>query len=88
MRNTEEITAEIKKLSTMKPTVRRFSGFGDDHHAAIEAQIEVLQSELSEDDIFANWDEQNVRDGAVEALFWMKGEEDTAPSTNWEDLVQ
>jgi len=48
----KQIEAEIKKLSEMKPNVKRTSIFGDNHHDAIDAQIEVLKNRLTEDEVY------------------------------------
>jgi hypothetical protein len=94
-----EIKAEILKLTTMKPTVLMSSMFGDNHHDAIDAQIEVLEERLDSDDVYDRYpsieeDEDNgypanVRDSAIEAAMWMEGEsEDGSPSENWQSLVR
>ena len=43
MRVKKQIDKEIAALKKMKPNVRRSSAFGDNHHAAIDAQIDVLE---------------------------------------------
>lgn len=96
-----QISEEIKKLETMKPKVLRCSAFGEDHHEAIDAQIEVLETDYDEDTIYDKsaeegdedaedkWPE-NVRDAALEARRWLDGEAegDKSPSDNWQPLVQ
>lgn len=47
----KQISQQIAALKKMKPRVLHYNGFGDDHHAAIDAQISVLDNHLSEDDI-------------------------------------
>lgn len=89
----KQITAEIAKLTKMKPKVRRRSGFGDDHHAAIDAQIYVLTERSDLDDIYDAWAEEdhasNVQEAAVEACHWMTGENaQQAPSKGWAELVR
>lgn len=98
----EEIKAEIVKLEALKPNVIRRSGFGDDHHAAIDAQIDVLRFNLPEGQIFdryepgddndVNRDEGRsdyVLDNAREAGEWMRGENETeAPSIGWQQLAK
>jgi hypothetical protein len=97
--NAKQIEAEIETLRTMKPTVLMESMFGDNHHDAIDAQIDVLANGLTEDDIydiFVPLEEDplkgcadNVRDAMLEAAQWVNGEsEDGAPSKNWECLVR
>lgn len=87
----EQIETEIKTLKAMKPTVLRRSSFGDDHHRAIDAQVDVLELRKSEDDVYDEYsdDADNVRDAAIEACQWLEGEaEDGAPSENWKSLVR
>ncbi len=33
-----QVTAEIKKLKALKPKVRQFSKFGDDHHYVLRKE--------------------------------------------------
>lgn len=94
----KEIQAEIETLLKMKPTVFAKSAFGDDHHAAIDAQVETLQKNLGkyeigdrgdldeyEHDFFAD----NQRESALEARRWMDGEEEAEkPSEGWKSLVR
>lgn len=87
-----EIKQEIKDLKALKPRVRRSSAFGDDHHAAIDAQVEVLEYGLDEDEVEDRADENdwpdNVRDSAMEAARWMAGESELARLVDdWESLV-
>lgn len=84
-----EIDAEIEKLKEMKPKVRQFGVFGNDNHAAIEAQIKVLARRLSEDEAEDKYVEapDASRDSAVEAARWIGGEaEDGSPSEGWAPL--
>ncbi len=89
-RSKEEIQKEIETLREMKPKVRQFSAFSDDHHAAIDAQIEVLEEDLDDDDVYERFEEdaQNILDEAIHALEWMNGENDEAPSVGWADLAK
>ena len=95
----KKIAAEAEKLKAMKPNVRRNSSFGDDHHAAIDAQIRVLTEDMSEHDIYDMepnneeeeeyddlWKENEVS-SALEARRWMDGEEKNPPSKDWEGLL-
>lgn len=95
------IAAEVAKLKAMKPKVRRYSAFGDDNHVAIEAQIEVLEKNLTDTmidsrSVFEDEDDYeesdkwktNTRDAACEARKWLDGKsEDGKPSQGWENLV-
>ncbi|RPJ06418.1 MAG: hypothetical protein EHM36_07000 [Deltaproteobacteria bacterium] len=87
---TEEIKKEIERLETMKPHVRRYSAFGDDHHAAIGAQIDVLRDGLDGDDVWDRFEHEkdNVRDAALEAVDWLEDQnEQEAPSEGWKELI-
>lgn len=75
MRTKEEIQATIAKLQEMKPNVRRTTFFGDNNHAAIDAQIWVLENEASEDEVYDEFDTDHERDNALEAAAWLEGEE-------------
>ena len=87
-----KINAVIARLKEMKPGVRRTSAFGDDHHRAINAQVEVLTQNLSEDDIYDRWSSvDNVKDAALEARAWIDGESDPLldganPAEGWTEL--
>lgn len=76
----------------MKPKVLHHSSFGDDHHASIDAQVEMLEGEVSEEEIEDKRDNEdwaeNVCDSAREAAEWMGGYEKEPPSKNWESLVR
>ncbi len=90
-RTQEQIQAEIKKLQEMKPKVRRRTAFGDDNHAAIDADIAVLKDDLDLDDIYdAYEDNQHSVDSAMYAREWLDGNEDEPPSgpDGWGGLVQ
>jgi hypothetical protein len=91
----EEVAKEVTKLRQMKPSVRKENMFGDNHHEAIDAQIEVMEKRLDEDDIYAAYGDdtaedfsQNLLDSAIEDRRWLDGEESEAPSAGWQDLVK
>lgn len=94
MKTKEQIESEIKALREMKPSVRHRTMFGDDNHAAIDAQIKVLEEGMSEDAIYDEWpeDEEDAheRDHARDAATWRDSDdpEDGAPSVGWKELVQ
>jgi hypothetical protein len=84
---------EVKKLKEMKPHVLRQSIFGDDHHAAIDAQIEVIDEYMGQDDIEDRFsgEPENVYTAAMDAAIWLEGEEIddfTTPSESWKELVR
>jgi hypothetical protein len=90
----EEIQAEIDKLKEMKPTVRRTSAFGDNHHDAIDAQIEVLEERMPEGQVYDRYSApgmpENVLDGALDAARWLAGEltDYKTLSEGWQELVR
>jgi hypothetical protein len=97
MKTIEERTAEVAALKEIKPKIRHRSAFCDDHHEAIDAQVDVIHDRMSEDDIYAAWGDedidefaQNVLDAALEAHEWMMGRSSTAPAphTGWLELAQ
>jgi hypothetical protein len=89
------IEREAAILAELLPKVRRHSLFGDDNHAAIEAQIAVLREDLDDDDIIRRFDEGDdedrascyVVDAAIEARCWRDGEAPDAPSEDWATLA-
>jgi hypothetical protein len=94
----EQIGAEVAKLEILKPQVRRYNVFGEDHYHAIDAQIAVLSDEyMYIDEIYDTYGdeeadefEQNVLDAAIEACDWRDGSlaEDEAPNVGWSELVE
>lgn len=53
----KQINQQIAALKKMKPRVLRQSLFGDDHHAAIDAQVSVLKNRLTESDVYDRQEE-------------------------------
>ena len=96
MKSQQVIAAEIQTLRAMQPSVRRTSAFGDNHHDAIDAQVDVLTRWMDIDDIEDVYGEdgageefaQNVYDAAMGAYEWAHASGDTLPpSKGWETLV-
>lgn len=77
-RTQEEIAAQIAGLEEIKPSVRRYTAFGDSNWSVIEAQIKVLEGLMDEDEIYEYWnrgeEDMRQRDGAMEAYSWLIGE--------------
>lgn len=83
---------EAEKLRKMQPNVRRESIFGDNHHDAIDKQIEVLLDELIDEtvinDEFDNGDiPDNVAEAAIAAIEWREGDSEDVPSEDWKSLL-
>ena len=99
----EQIKAEISALEGIKGKVPRKTFFGDDNHEAIEADIEVLKNNLSDEAIYDRshtedesderhdddslWSE-HAKDSALSARRWLDGDADESPSTGWKALVK
>lgn len=92
----KQIESEIKKLETIKPKIPRTNFFGDNNHDKIDAQIEVLQEELSEDEVYDRFEDEENPDRTMEivsnarqAALWLIGEsDDGAPSNGWKELIR
>ena len=84
----DAVTEQIAALREIKPKVRERSAFGDNHHDSIDAQIEVLEKNLTErmiddrsvfedEDSYDDEDEDrwktNVRESAYDARHWLDG---------------
>lgn len=97
---TTQVIKEADKLEEMKPNIRRFSGFGDDHHEAIDAQVRTLRDYthneiFDESDIDAEYEDSpdNVQNAARDAFLWADGSSDYegeygTPSEQWQSLVK
>jgi hypothetical protein len=88
----KQVEAEINALEDVKPKVVHYSFFGDNNHAAIEAQIEVLTEEFDEQDCYTNqendvWTEHETS-AAVEAAQWLTGDEEEPPSKGWKEIAK
>ncbi len=85
----KQIQAELGTLKAYRGLVRRYSMFGEDNRAAVDAQIQVVEDSLSEDEVYERWeDEDYLRDNALEMVQWLLGQgEPTSPSENWKPLV-
>lgn len=89
-----EIDAEIQALEELKGAIPEKNFFGDSNVAAIEADIDVLDGRLTDDDVYDKYgDNDYVMDSALGAASWLAGEYDsgdpnvTKPSENWSCLV-
>lgn len=87
IRSEEERHAEILKLEKILPDVVRLSAFGDDHHAAIKVQIEVVRHDISSDGIAGGYPKGNLLDAADEARAWLDGIGSDDLADEWLDLV-
>jgi hypothetical protein len=97
----KQIAAEIAALKKIKPKVRARSAFGDDHHAAIDAQIDVLVKRMTNDQVYDRYEptgdsdidrddgrSESIHSSALDALNWRTGDSnDGAPSKSWKELT-
>ncbi len=95
----EQIATEVARLKAVQPRVPAYSLFGDDNHAAIDAQIKVLEEAMSEDEIHDAFGEgaverefsQNTLDCALMTHDWMQGqlaEDEGSPAFGWEAIAK
>ena len=80
MKTKEEIQKEIQALKAVRSKVRPTSFFGDDNLAALDAQVQVLEEYMDEDEIWNEWPEEeaelHIRNLALEAWNWVCDDED------------
>lgn len=77
----EEIQKEIKALRDVRPSVRHHSAFGDDNLVALDAQIEVLEEDLDNSDIYDRFEDvEHTLMAALDARMWLDGELDDVDS--------
>jgi hypothetical protein len=87
-RTTTEIANEIKALKKLRNKVPSTTYFGDDNRAAIDAQIRVIEENMTLDDIHDEWEDDDFLLGnADDALKWLR--EDADPVSGcWAHLVE
>lgn len=96
MRSDIEVQAEILALKGQLTRVRRFTFFGDDNQAAINAQIRTLEEGLDENDIYEYFGDPDGMEvvyeeqAALDAYNWLWETDDEleAPSVGWETLCE
>lgn len=91
MKTRAEIDHEVKWLRANRTNIRHTTFFGDDNLAAVDAEIDVLDNDLTDDDIFDSYEDvDNERDAAFAAASWRDEadpEMDVAPSASWRELL-
>ncbi len=81
--NAEIIKVEIDKLKKIKEVFPHHSFFGDDNYAVIDAQIDVLENDLDENEVSDKYDMGHEYDAAILVVYWLDGEENESPSEGW-----
>ena len=72
----KQIEQEIKGLKEIKPFIPETDFFGGNNHDKIDAQIKVLEENLSEDEIYDTWpdeEHQDIVSNARDAMGWRDG---------------
>lgn len=84
-----EIAQEIHDLQTLRPRVRRYSMFGDDNWARIDAQVRTLQHGWTEDDLYDTWgmESEGLLNAGLDAIQWRQGEAEEGLAESWQELV-
>lgn len=81
MKKQEQIQKEIKALKTVRLNVIPTSLFGDDNLSAVDAQIQVLENNWENDEIYDRFDHcdsrESILESALAARQWMNDEEDS-----------
>lgn len=87
------VAAEVILLQLYRSTVRPFNVFGNSNRDAIQAQIDVLQSNMTGEKIEDEWGMEgedpceHTYDSANYARRWLDGEEQDSPSKDWKPLL-
>lgn len=78
MKTQEEVARQITALKEVRPKVRPHSVFGTSNLAQLDAQVDVLENLLDNDDIHDQYDrsgtEEETLSAALEARQWIEGE--------------
>ena len=72
MKTQGEIKKEIEALKAVRPKVRPHSIFGDDNLAQLDAQVEVLEHDLDNADIYERYDHAGADENALEAALYAR----------------
>lgn len=88
VKTAKQVKAEIATLRAIKPKVLHYSGFGDDHHRAIDVQVEVLENGWDSDDINTRYPDHTDNSSAYEAVQWREGDAEEGLADSWKELVR
>lgn len=81
----DEIAKEIETLREQVKAVRKYSSFGDDNRAHINAQIRVADEDMNAEERGDAFDGQE-QSAAQEMRDWLDYGEDGSPSSGWASL--
>lgn len=79
MRTLVERNEMISLLEGRKEKAPHYSFFGDDNHAQLDAQIQVVEEEMDSDQVDEEWNPDEVYDmnnAATLAANWLDGDDD------------
>ena len=80
MKTEEQIQKEIEALKAVRSNVRPTSTFGDDNLSSVDAQIDVLENVMDNDEIYDKYDRvsssEYILEAALAAQQWINDEED------------
>ena len=83
-----QATKELRELKKLRGMIPPRSAFGDDNIGKIDAQIDVLENELTENQIDYKYIDFDIHDDAIYARQWLDGEAlDESMSDNWRPLA-
>ena len=88
MRPRIEIDKEVVLLREMLPRLQQFNFFNRDMHEEHEAQVNVMEFHLTEDQIYWKYQDTLLLSTALDTLEWMEGREEALrPSDRWNGLL-
>ncbi len=90
LRTQEEIDRMIERLKVAKDGVPAVTSFGDDNHATIEAQIEVLEQKLAHNVAERRYadDQPDLYYTVLATVSWLWGDDETDEVAGaWEYLA-
>jgi hypothetical protein len=87
MRTKEEKDEMIKCLESQKEKAPVMTFFGDNNHDAIDAQIEVIENDYDDDEVYKNWESNdNTLSAALVVVEWLNGNDSAGEElrTQWD----
>lgn len=80
-----EISNEIAALEGCKAYAPHFSMFGDDNWKKLDLQVEALKGDIdTTTDEFEEDFTDDEKSAITDAIEWLEGREDEAPSSGWD----
>lgn len=82
-----QIEKEIRALDNCRKFIPRFTAFGEDNFAVLDAGMSALADRLSVDlayDMAAASGPTRIDEARIEAALWMAGESEESPADGWQ----